>query len=229
MKVLLVSDSEELSRTIPLVLKVRWPNLSLFHTSEARESLQLIHREQPHIAMLHLHSVPEDCFELISQIRSFSDVPLIVISQRDDVMDKVRALEMGADEWIVQSSVPMEFIAKVNALLRRCWPPSNSRIFSFLDGKLSIDSCKRQVSVLGKEVKLTPTEYKILWQLAQNEGRIVSKESLVRTVWGPSYIDYVECLKKYVYRLRCKIEEDTAAPEIILTERGVGYFLASSE
>jgi len=120
MKVLFVSDSEELSKTISLVLKVRWPNLSLFHTSEARESLQLIHREEPHIAMLHLDSVPGDCFDLISQICSFSDVPRIVIGQRDDVMDKVRALEMGADEWIVQSSVPMEFIAKVNALLRRC-------------------------------------------------------------------------------------------------------------
>jgi len=204
MKVLLVSDSEELSRTIPVVLKVRWPNLSLFCTSEARECLELIHREQPCIAMLHLDAGPEDCFELISEIRSFSDVPLI-------------------------SSVPMEFIAKVNALLRRCQSPNKSCIFSFLDGKLSIDSCKRQVSVLGKSVKLTPTEYKILWQLAQNEGRIVSKESLVRTVWGPSYIDYVECLKKYVYRLRCKIEEDPAAPEIVLTERGVGYFMASSE
>ena len=228
MKVLLVSDSEELSKTIPLVLKVRWPGLSLFCTSEARECLQLIHREQPCLALLHRDSGPEDCFDLIGEIRSISDVPLIVISQSDDVMDKVRALETGADEWIVQSCVPMEFIAKVNALLRRCQSPGNSCSFSFLDGKLSVDSCKRQVSVLGKEVKLTPTEYKILWQLAQNEGSIVSKESLVRTVWGPGYIDYVECLKKYVYRLRCKIEEDPAVPKMVLTERGVGYFLASS-
>jgi len=228
MKVLLVSDSEELSKTIPLVLKVRWPNLSLFCTGEARECLQLIHREQPCLALLHFDSRAEDCFNRISEIRGFSDVPLIVISQRDDVMDKVRALEMGADDWIVQSSVPMEFIAKVNALLRRCQSPDTSCLFSFLDGKLYIDSCKRQVSVLGKEVKLTPNEYKILWHLAQNEGRIVSKESLVRNIWGPGYTDYVECLKKHVYRLRCKIEEDPAVPRIVLTERGVGYSLASS-
>ena len=228
MKVLLVSDSEELSKTIPLVLKVRWPNLSLFCTSEARECLQLIHREQPCIALLHLDSGPEDCFDLISQIRSFSDVPLIVISQSDDVMDKVRALEMGADEWILQSAVPMEFIAKVNALLRRCQSNADSCILSFLDGKLSIDSCRHQVSVSGKQVKLTPMEYKILLQLAQNEGSVVSRETLLRTVWGPSYGDYVECLKKYIYRLRCKMEEDPATPKIVLTERGVGYFIASS-
>ena len=228
MKVLLVSDSEELSRTIPLVLRVRWPNLSFFCTSEARECLQLIHREQPCIALLHLDSGPEDCFDLISQIRSFSDVPLIVISQSDDVMDKVRALEMGADEWILQSAVPMEFIAKVNALLRRCQSNADSCLLSFLDGKISIDSCRHQVSVSGKQVKLTPMEYKILLQLAHGEGRIVSREDLVRTVWGPSYGDYVECLKKYIYRLRCKMEEDPATPKIVLTERGVGYFIASS-
>ena len=225
---LLVSESQELSKTIPLVLKVRWPNLSLFCTSEAGECLQLIHREQPCLALLHLDSEPEGCFALISEIRSFSDVPLIVLSQRDDVMDKVRALEMGADEWILQSSVPMEFIAKVNALLRRCQSNIDSCSLSFLDGKLSIDPCKRQVSVSGKEVKLTPMEYKILLQLAHGEGRIVSKEDLVRTVWGPSYVAYSECLKKYIYRLRCKIEEDPATPRMVLTERGVGYFLASS-
>ena len=228
MKVLLVSDSEELSRTIPLVLRVRWPNLSLSCTSEARECLQIIHREQPCLALLYLDSAPEGCFALISEIRSFSDVPLIVISQRDDVMDKVRALEMGADEWIVQSSVPMEFIAKVNALLRRCQPPGNSCMLSCLGGKLSIDSCTHHVAVLGKEVKLTPIEYKILLQLAQNEGRIVSKEALVHTAWGPSYSADLECLKKYIYRLRCKMEEDPAAPKILITERGFGYFLAFS-
>ena len=122
----------------------------------------------------------------------------------------------------------MEFIAKVNALLRRCQSNIDSCSLSFLGGRLSIDPCKRQVTVSGKEVKLTPMEYKILLLLAHGEGRIVSKEDLVRTVWGPSYVAYSECLKKYIYRLRCKIEEDPAAPKILLTERGVGYFLASS-
>ena len=228
MKVLLFSDSGELSKTIPIVLGVRWPNLSLFHTGEGRECLQLIHREQPYIALLHLDSRPDECFNLISQIRSFSDVPIIVISQRDDVMDKVRALEMGADEWIVQSSVPMEFIAKVNALLRRCRPASSTCVLSFLDGKLSIDCCTHQVFVLGKSVKLTPIEYKIMLKLAQNEGSVVSREVLINTVWGPNYGASPEFLKKYIYRLRCKVEADPADPKVLLTDRGVGYMVASS-
>lgn len=223
---MLVGGSEELSQTISLVLKVRWPNLSLVHSSEARESLQLMHREQPDIAMLHLDSASADCFDIIGQIRSFSDVPLIVVSQRDDVVGRVRALEMGADDWCNPSSVPMEFIAKVNAILRRCSHFKKGSIFSCLNGKVSIDCCAHRVCAYGKTVKLTPIEYKILWQLAQNEGSVVSREALIHTVWGPSYAADPEFLKKYIYRLRCKMEEDPALPKMLLTERGVGYILA---
>jgi len=227
-KVLLFSESGELCTTIPIILKVRWPNLCLFSTSEARECLQLIHREQPCVVLLHLDSRPEGCFDLISEIRSFSSVLVIVISQRDDTMDEVRALEMGADGWIAQSSVPMEFVAQVNALLRRCPLYSNSRLLSFLDGKLTVNLGTHEVYLLGKQVKLTPIEYKILCQLAQNEGDVVSREALLRAVWGPNYEADPEYLKKYIYRLRCKVEEDPAAPRIVLTERGVGYIMASS-
>jgi len=227
-KVLLFSESGELRTTIPIILRVRWPSLSLFCASEAGECLQLIHREEPWVVLLDFDSEPELCFDLISKIRSFSDVLLIVISQRDDTMDKVRALEMGADDWIVQSSVPMEFIARVNALLRRCPLPSNSRLLSFLDGRLTVNLCTHQVHLLGKQVKLTPIEYKILWQLAQHEGNVVSRETLLRAVWGPNYEADPEYLKKYIYRLRCKVEEDPAAPRVVLTERGVGYIMASS-
>ena len=178
--------------------------------------------------MLDFDSEPEGCFDLIGKIRSFSDVLLIVISQRDDTMDKVRALEVGADEWIIQSSVPMEFIAKVNALLRRCPLPIDSRLLSFLNGRLTVNLCTHQVYLSGKQLRLTPIEYRILCQLAQHEGNVVSRETLLRAVWGPNYEADPEYLKKYIYRLRCKVEEDPAAPRIVLTERGVGYIMASS-
>jgi len=233
MKVLLVSGSEDLSQTISVILKVRWPNLSLVRTSEASASLQLIHREQPDIAMVHLPERSEgsaslDCFDLISQIRGFSDVPLIVISQGDDVIDKVRALETGADDWIVQSSVPMEFIAKVNAILRRCSPYSSSCVSCFFNGKLSIDYATRKVCVLGKLVKLTPIEYKILCQLIRNVGSVVGRADLINSVWGPDYQAAPEFLKKYIHRLRSKVEEDPAIPQMVLTERGVGYIITSA-
>ena len=120
MKFLLVSDSKDLSQTIPLILKVRWPELSLFHTAEATEGTELIHREQPDIVMLHFPEPSEgppalDCFGLISQIRSFSSVPIIVLSERDGVIDKARALQLGADDWMTPSTVPMECIASQHA------------------------------------------------------------------------------------------------------------------
>jgi len=228
MRVLVVADSEELAQTISVVLKVRWPQLSLFQASEARLSVDVIHREKPDLVMVDLDSAAVDGFDLISQIRGFCDVPLIVLSQRDDVMDKVRALEMGVDEWIARSSVPMEFIAKVNAILRRCSSLSNRPASSFLNGKLSVDYATRRVTVLGRPVKLTPIEYKILCQLVRNEGSVVSHSNLLHTVWGPNYGADPEFVKKYIYRLRGKVEEDPADPQMILTERGVGYILIAS-
>ena len=232
MKVLLVKMPEELSKYISLVLKVRWPNLSLFHTDEAREAVQLVHKGQPHLAILHLNerskgSSPEDCFQPISQIRSFSNVALIVVSQRDDVMDKIKALEMGADDWISPSFSPMEFIAKVNALLRRCSPDKHDVSF-FLGGRLSINYAARRVHISGKSVELTPIQYRIFCYLAENEGRVCTSTELLQHIWGPNSGDDKELLKLNVYRLRSKIEEDRSNPEIIFNERGVGYVISAS-
>ena len=222
MKVLFVGDSEELLQAMSIILKVRWRELSLIHATEARQATELIHKEQPDIVMLQVDAASPDDFDLIRQIRSFSEVPLIVLSQSKDVMDKVRALETGADDWIPPSS-PMEYIAKVNAILRRCSPLSDSYTASFLCGKLSINYATHDVFVNGKTVGLTPIEYKILCQLVRNEGSVVGHTNLLNSVWGPHYGAAPEFLKKYIYRLRSKIEEDPADPKIICTKRGVGY------
>ena len=223
MKALLVSESRELSQTVSLILKVRWPELSLAEATKERESIELINREQPHIVMLHLDSARLDCFDLIGQIRGFSNVPVIVLSESDDVVDKVRALETGADDWIAPSSIPMEFIAKVNAVLRRCSPGGDGRVSCFLDGRVTMDCITHGASVLGKEVKLTPIEHNILCHLVRNEGSIVSSAALLHSAWGPDYRSDPEFLKKYIYRLRSKLEDDPTNPQVILTERGVGY------
>jgi len=232
MKVLVVGYSQDLPQAISSILKVRWPDLSLVHANEARKSLELIHREQPDIVMFHLSersegAPPLDCFDIISQIHSFSGVPLIVISQIDDVMDKVKALEMGADDWMSPSLIPMEFIAKVNAILRRRSPNKRDVSF-FLNDKMSINYATRQVRILGKPVKLTPIQYKLLCHLIENQGRVCSSAELLRHVWGPNYSDERELLKLSVYRLRSKIEADPSNPEIIFNERGIGYVIRAS-
>lgn len=232
MKVLIVSHSQDLSQGVSSILKVRWPDLTLVYTSEPGESLELTHAEEPDIVMFHLPepgegASPSDHFDFIGRIRSFSDVPLIVISQSNDVTDKVRALETGADDWISPSSVPMEFIAKVNAILRRC-SLNGHEVFSFLNGRLSINLATREVRILGHPVKLTPIQYKLLCHLIKNQGRVCTSAELLQHVWGPSYSDDRELLKLSVYRLRSKIEEDPSNPEIIFNERGIGYVIRAS-
>jgi DNA-binding response OmpR family regulator len=232
MKVLVISCPQELAEDIAFILKIRWPDLCLAHADEAAKSLELIHREQPDIVMFHLpercgEEPPPNCFDIIGQMRSFSDVPLIVISQSHDVMDKVKALDMGADDWVSPFFVPMEFIAKVNAILRR--RSSNNHVASFfLDGKLSIDYDTRQVCISGKPVKLTPIHYKLLCHLIKNRGRVCSTTELLQHIWGPNYSDDRELLKLSVYRLRSRIEEDPSNPEIIFNERGIGYLIKAS-
>jgi len=229
MKVLFVGDSEELLQAISIILNVRWRELSLIHATEAKQAIELIHKEQPDIAMLQVDAASQDDFDLIAQIRSFSEMPLIALSKSRDVMDKVRALEMGADDWIPPSS-PMEYIAKVNAVLRRCSPLGDGYTASFLCGKININYATHDVYVNGKLMELTPIEYKILYQLVRNKGSVVSHINLLNSVWGPHYGAAPEYLKKYIYRLRCKIEEDPADPQIIRTRRGVGYiFITASD
>ena len=229
MKILVISQSRELPEAIYSILKVRWPNLALAQANETTESLQVIYREQPDIVMLHVPQRSEEAaslnyFELINQISGFCHVPLIVIGQSADVMDKVKALEMGADDWLSSSFIPMEFIAKVNAILRR-YSPNNHEVFFFPNGKLSVNYATRQVRILGKPVKLTPIQYKLLCHLIKNQGRVCSSAELLQHVWGPNYSDDRELLKLSVYRLRSKIEEDPSNPEIIFNERGIGYVI----
>jgi two-component system KDP operon response regulator KdpE len=232
MKVLVAGCSQDLVQDISFILKVRWPDLCLVHADETRGSPELIHTEQPDLVMFHLsqeclETPPPNCFDHISQLRGFSDVPLIVISQSDDILDKVKALDMGADDWVSPFFIPMEFIAKVNAILRRRSPKNHAASF-FLDGKLSIDYNTRQVCISGKPVKLTPIQYKLLCHLIKNQGRVCSTTELLQHVWGPNYNDDRELLKLSVYRLRSRIEEDPSNPEIIFNERGIGYVIKAS-
>jgi two-component system, OmpR family, KDP operon response regulator KdpE len=232
MKVLLVKLPEDVSKYIPLVLKVRWPDLSLLRTEEAVEALQLVHSDQPNLALLHMPlpgegSSCEECFDLVGEIRAFSAIPLIVISKGGDSTDRVRALETGADDWISPSASPMEFIARVNALMRRCYPEKLG-LSCIHEGKLTIDYQSRRVSVFGRTVDLTPLQFRMLSYLAQNQGRVCSNAELLRHVWGPNTADDRELLKLNVYRLRSKIERDPSNPEFIFNERGVGYVIRAS-
>jgi len=240
MNALFVGHSGDLAQGISLVLKVRWPDLNLIHIHEPSESLELVHKEEPDVVMLHSAArgaaqVSDqeaepliDCFELIAQIRSFSSVPVIVVSESDDVMERVKALETGADDWLPSSFIPMEFIAKVNAILRR-FRRSREGVASFLNGRLVIDYSAREVFLSGRPVNLTPIQYRILSHLLRNEGRVCTRAELLRHVWGPHYGDDPQIVKRSVHRLRSRIETDPSHPQIISNSRGVGYVIHATD
>lgn len=230
MRVLLVEMPDELSDYVAIALRVRWPDLSLLQARAHGEALQLVRNDDLHLALLHLPGPGQGSRHrrgllFIAQIRTFSSMPLIVIGKSKDAMDRTRALDMGADDWISASFTHMELIARVNAILRRYSPGKRPGVSFFLDGDLSIDFAAHRVCIAGNPVKLTPIQYKILCLLAENEGKVCTSSELLRKIWGPNASDDKELLKLNIYRLRSKLETDPSRTSMIFTERGVGYII----
>ncbi|MEK7247372.1 MAG: response regulator transcription factor, partial [Chloroflexota bacterium] len=164
-----------------------------------------------------------DGFTVCQEIRSFTDVPIVMLSARDSEVDKVRGLEMGADDYITKPFSHLELLARVRAVLRRYQAqiPSVGEVFE--SGNLKIDYASRTVTVNGMQVRLTPTEYSLLFHLSRNAGRVLPHQTLLAKVWGREYTDEIDYLKVYIRRLRQKLEGDPETIGRIVSERGVGY------
>ncbi len=230
MRALVVTESKEIVESISLSLQLRWPETDLLSATEGAKGIELVETEAPDVAILDLDLPSMDTFEILSQIRLFSNVPIIVLSNGDeDLMRRVRALETGADECINKSFSPVEFLATVKALLRRAGMSElrEGRLPSLISDDLTINFTTREVFIRGEPVKLTPTEYNLLTYLARNEGRVVPHHALIERVWGSEYAGDPYLLKKYISRLRQKLNDDAANPHILIPERGVGYRFTS--
>jgi DNA-binding response OmpR family regulator len=225
MKVLLISDSQKLVQDISLALQVRWPDVILVWAGQGKKGIDLIEAEQPDITIIDLGSFDINGLDILSEIRSFFDVPIIALTSGSDAMDKVRALEVGADGWIGKPFMPIELLAEVNAVLRRSsiLKFQYNHPLPFVSDKLSINYATREVYVSGKPVRLTPTEYNVLCHLLRNQAKVVTHRSLLDSIWGPRYTKDTGSLKEYIYRLRSKLEDDPENPRMLVTERGIGY------
>lgn len=225
MKVLLISDSENLVQDISLALQVRWPDVILVWAGQGKKGIDLIEAEQPDITIIDLGSFDINGLDILSEIRSFFDLPIIALTSGSDAMDKVRALEVGADGWIGKPFMPIELLAEVNAVLRRSsiLKFQYNHPLAFVSDKLSINYATREVYVSGKPVRLTPTEYNVLCYLLRNQAKVVTHRSLLDSIWGPRYTKDTGSLKEYIYRLRSKLEDDPENPRMLVTERGIGY------
>ena len=224
MKVLMVEDAPEIVESISLCFELRWPGIKVISTAEGRKGLSLAETESPDVIIIDLGLPDIDGFEVVKDIRTFSNVPIIIVTVRDDEMDKVRGLELGADDYITKPFSHMELLARIKAVLRRAHMPElQAEERSLYSPRLTIDFTTRTVTVNGQPVRLTPTEYNLLHYLVLNEGIVLTHRALLERVWGEEYSDSPEYLKVYIQRLRNKLEEDPDNPKLLISERGLGY------
>ncbi|MBA7677141.1 Transcriptional regulatory protein KdpE [subsurface metagenome] len=224
MKVLVVEDNQQVVRDLSFCLNVRYPDVTVLSVTEGARGIELVETESPDLVMV-ASSLPDmETLEVVSKIREFSDVPLIVLSEGETDLERAKVLEIGADEYITKPFSPIELLAKVRALLRRVQGLGfkSERLVS-IGNEIAINFATRELFISGKRVNLTPTEYHLLSELVRNEGKVITHNVLLEKVWGSEYINDPSFVKKYVYRLRAKIEPDATNPQMLITERGIGY------
>ncbi len=224
LKVLVVDDDPVIRDLIGAIFRFRWPDAVVTSAETGSRSIELVDSDKPEIVLLDIKLPDMDGFKVCSEIRRFSQVPIIMLTGMGAEVDKIKGLEAGADDYICKPFSNIELLARVNAVLRRsqvAMPRTNQPPYS--RGDLFIDYGARQVRWRGRPVKLTPIEYNLLCQLIQNAGKVVTSKNLVAKVWGWGYVDELNTLKVHIQHLRTKLEDNPKEPKTILTERGVGY------
>jgi DNA-binding response OmpR family regulator len=223
MTVLVVDDEPRLVDVVRMNLEVE--GYRVVEAANGYEALDRLKEDLPDLVILDVMMPELDGFETLRRIRAVSNVPVIMLTVRNEESDRIRGLEIGADDYISKSPFsPRELLTRVKALLRRTFTPSPARKTTIVvDKDLTIDFSKREVWVRGEKVTLRPTEYRLLYHLVNNAGRLMTHETLLSRVWGHEYRDESHYLRLYITYLRQKLERDPAHPKYILTERGVGY------
>jgi DNA-binding response OmpR family regulator len=220
--ILAVDDNIKITRFVRMNLELEGYRVS--EAANGMEALNKTREELPDLVLLDVMMPDMDGFETLQHIREISNVPVIMLTVKNEEEDKVRGLELGADDYVTKPFSARELSSRIKALLRRTEMPGPiEKTLVQIDNRLSIDFQRHEVWVDGEQVKLRPTEYRLLYHLVNNAGWVVSHETLLSKVWGPEYRDEVQYLRLYINYLRQKIEVDPAHPQYILTERGVGY------
>ncbi|MBI2940842.1 MAG: response regulator transcription factor [Chloroflexi bacterium] len=227
MKVLIVDDEPDIIEVLEVCFQLRWPGTTIVAADDGEGGIRLADLEQPDLIILDVGLPDMDGFEVCQALRRFTQVPVIMLTARGEGIDKVKGLELGADDYVTKPFDHLELLARAQAVLRRIQRADQpSRPRSIVVGPVSLDPGSREVRVDGRLVRLTPTEYNLLYHLARHAGQILPHRTLLAKVWGREYVDEVDYLKVHIQHLRQKLGDDSQAPRLILTERGVGYRLA---
>lgn len=225
MRVLIIEDSAEIVEAISLCLQLRWPEVTLSISEDGTGGIEILQSESFDIVILDLNLPDIDGFKVLDQIRSLSDVPIIIVTVRGGEEDQAKGLEMGADDYIVKPFSPRDLVARVNAVLRRARVPKvTGDQPSVVRGKLTLNLATNEVLLGDQIIKLTPSESKLLYVLMKNAEATLSSKKISPEAWGKEYMN-TNLLRTYIRRLRDKLKDDP--PQIILTERGEGYRFVS--
>jgi two-component system KDP operon response regulator KdpE len=224
MKILVVDDDRQILEAVTVGIQLQWQDSTVIAASDGEAGLDAFYEHDPDVVVLDVAMPRKNGFEVVQEIRRVSDVPIIMLTARGEEIDQVRGLELGADDYVVKPFSHLALLARIKAVLRRAeMPPPASALPDFTAGELAINFQNHEVTLRGEPVKLTPVEYKLLYQLVRNAGRLMPHQALLDRVWGDEYGATTDYLKVFVSRLRGKIEPDAAHPTYILTERGLGY------
>lgn len=229
MKILLIEDDAQILDSLAVGFQLQWQDATVISAHEGEVGLRAFYEHHPDVVLLDVGLPGMNGFEVLEQIRRVSDVPVIMLTARGQEIDQVRGLELGADDYVVKPFGHLALLARVRAVLRRAAVPSLARsIPDFESGALAISFGDHRVTLRGREVKLTPVEYRLLYHLVRNAGRLMPHQTLLDRVWGKDYGATTDHLKVFVSRLRRKVEPE-GSPRLIETERGLGYRFVGQE
>jgi DNA-binding response OmpR family regulator len=224
MKILIVDDEPDVVKVVRMSFQVQEPAWEAIAAHDGEEALAAFEKEQPDLVLLDIMMPEMSGFDVLKELRRFSDVPVIMLTAKASEIDKVMGLNLGADDYITKPFGHLELLARVRAVLRRAQGMPLTHELPFSSGDIRVDFERREVSVDGEVVRLTATESRLLYYLVRNADRVLTHEMLLANVWGREYTDEIDYLKVYISRLRNKLEKDPHNPEHILTEYGVGYW-----
>jgi DNA-binding response OmpR family regulator len=226
--VLTADDDPQLLRLVARNLELE--DYQVLVASDGQQALEQIEQHAPDLVLLDVMMPRMDGFSVCQRVRAFSAVPIIIVTARGQDQDKVRGLDLGADDYLTKPFSIEELLARVRAVLRRAHFTASEQTHVMRTatiGDLTIEYPQHLVTMGAREIELTPTEYRILAYLAQNAGRVVTQDLLLEHIWGTEYVGEGHMLQVNINRLRHKIEPDPMHPRYILTKVGIGYLLAA--
>ncbi|MCA1599246.1 MAG: response regulator transcription factor [Chloroflexi bacterium] len=235
--ILIAEDDRDVAALVAYGARLTWPGCTVEVAPDGAEALRRFAAMAPDLVVLDVSMPPPDGFEVCRRIREVSTAPILMLTARDTLVDKIGALDLGADDYLTKPFDDLELLARLRALLRRAHgltgaetPAPPVRVPVLIQGDITLDTTRREVWVRGAVVRLTSTEYRLLEELVRYAGRTLPHRYLLEQVWGPEYIGEVHYLRVFVRRLRQKLGDDPDHPRYIQTEWHTGYrFVPSSQ